>query len=1194
MIGRLGARGSLLTAAFRAVPRAFPRTAFATSIQHAAFRSVTPTPKRNRPSKGSRHTSATRTPFVHDFHRKRPLTLLQKRQEKFRGLDQHVKQDQRRISPDTRILHTHRAGKVEYVLCKPSLLKLEEERRPPFALARPMKFYWQVLTTPTADTPGTFLSLHFPEKRYIFGQISEGTQRACVQRGTKLSGHLSHLFITGRTEWANNGGLIGVILTVADATAATNAALEDVARVKIQRRANEHPTQEGAAHPRDPTSQIDAAVEKTHLNIHGATNLMHTMATARRFVFRKGMPVYMNEYSAKEIEKQLPVDAEDPFQEPTWCDENIKVWILPIKPTKSRTPSPSRPQNPRKRSLDEFQEVVDPETQQAQDNLLRQSVVHDMFNSTWKMDSLVETPLSQVKMPATLFVRNPETKDLEQYKGPAPGDNKPLPNINVLVRKPWPGATVETLPPTTPSKEALCYIVRNYDVRGKFDVKKAKACNVPSGPQYAKLARGESVTLDDGTIVTSDMVLGAPRLGQGVAIMEVPSPDYLDDVVSRREWKSPTVMSELKVFFWILGPGVGEDPKFRGFVASMSHYKHLVSGTDYCPNYLALESSAESAIRLNRLNGDNYSIPVHDNGILPQRGIAGSPPLGTIDHRNLPFEPVKPGLIIDMEPNFKLNTSELVQPVNTAMTVRVPRAVAKRLETIKKRVVKPEFKKKYAEFRETLPGADAEIIALGTGSSAPSKYRNVSATLLHAPGYGYYLLDCGEGTLGQLKRVFEPEQLREVFQNLRMIYISHLHADHHLGTISVIRAWYHEVYGIDAKPAAHPETDLAKILQEKRLCVVSDEMMITWLEEYASVENFGFDKVLPLSAHPEVSGQTIATILSYRFKQDGGPPFGVPKTNKIPLSFLRESDPLTPLLKSATGLSDLLSTRVRHCRGALAASFVFPDGFKVSYSGDCRPSDKFASIGAGSTVLIHEATFSNDMAGSALAKRHSTASEALEVGKRMNARSILLTHFSQRYQKIAQIEQDSKSNGKLQYSPSRAGAKAQDIEIKGLGADPDIPLDDEGPEEEPSSSTQSGYELLDDITFPEPKRPGLSTKGCRVPGKDFPVAAAMDYMRIKVGDLIYAQAYAPALEKMIDVMERGVTREADLQKKKRQLEEETLKAKKYKKHSKDKAAEAAATIAALTASIAADEDPERKSVWSASESESGWETSDAE
>ncbi len=51
-----------------------------------------------------------------------------------------------------------------------------------------------------------------------------------------------------------------------------------------------------------------------------------------------------------------------------------------------------------------------------------------------------------------------------------------------------------------------------------------------------------------------------------------------------------------------------------------------------------------------------------------------------------------------------------------------------------------------------LPSRDAEIICLGTGSSNPSKYRNVSATLLRVPGSGSYLFDCGEGTLGFVGR----------------------------------------------------------------------------------------------------------------------------------------------------------------------------------------------------------------------------------------------------------------------------------------------------------------------------------------------------------------------------------------------------------------------------------------------------------
>jgi len=88
---------------------------------------------------------------------------------------------------------------------------------------------------------------------------------------------------------------------------------------------------------------------------------------------------------------------------------------------------------------------------------------------------------------------------------------------------------------------------------------------------------------------------------------------------------------------------------------------------------------------------------------------------------------------------------------------------------------------------ETKPGDDITVTTLGTGSAIPSKYRNVSATHLDIPGIGGVLLDCGEGSLGQLRLRFGPEGTRRVFEELRMIYISHMHADHHLGLNAILR-----------------------------------------------------------------------------------------------------------------------------------------------------------------------------------------------------------------------------------------------------------------------------------------------------------------------------------------------------------------------------------------------------------------------
>lgn len=48
------------------------------------------------------------------------------------------------------------------------------------------------------------------------------------------------------------------------------------------------------------------------------------------------------------------------------------------------------------------------------------------------------------------------------------------------------------------------------------------------------------------------------------------------------------------------------------------------------------------------------------------------------------------------------------------------------------------------------------------------------------------LLDCGEGTYGQIIRFFGHEGDR-VLANISAIYISHLHADHHIGLIGLLQ-----------------------------------------------------------------------------------------------------------------------------------------------------------------------------------------------------------------------------------------------------------------------------------------------------------------------------------------------------------------------------------------------------------------------
>lgn len=107
------------------------------------------------------------------------------------------------------------------------------------------------------------------------------------------------------------------------------------------------------------------------------------------------------------------------------------------------------------------------------------------------------------------------------------------------------------------------------------------------------------------------------------------------------------------------------------------------------------------------------------------------------------------------------------------------------------------------------------------------------------------------------------------------------------------------------------------------------------------------------------------------------------------------------------GLCSLRTCSVVHCPNAYGVTMTINQDqpFKVTYSGDTKPCDALIELGLDSTLLIHEATMEDELLEDALAKMHSTVSQAIEQGHKMNAKYTLLTHFSQRYAKIPRIEQ---------------------------------------------------------------------------------------------------------------------------------------------------------------------------------------------
>lgn len=61
-----------------------------------------------------------------------------------------------------------------------------------------------------------------------------------------------------------------------------------------------------------------------------------------------------------------------------------------------------------------------------------------------------------------------------------------------------------------------------------------------------------------------------------------------------------------------------------------------------------------------------------------------------------------------------------------------------------------------------------KLLFLGTGSSLPNKCRNTSGILLQISEDKSMILDCGEGTVGQLYKFFGPSKIDEILKSIKV------------------------------------------------------------------------------------------------------------------------------------------------------------------------------------------------------------------------------------------------------------------------------------------------------------------------------------------------------------------------------------------------------------------------------------------
>jgi ribonuclease Z len=267
------------------------------------------------------------------------------------------------------------------------------------------------------------------------------------------------------------------------------------------------------------------------------------------------------------------------------------------------------------------------------------------------------------------------------------------------------------------------------------------------------------------------------------------------------------------------------------------------------------------------------------------------------------------------------------------------------------------------------------ITFLGTAAARPTVGRNVSSLVVQREG-DLMMFDCGEGTQRQMMRYGTGFALREIF-------FSHLHADHFLGVIGLLRTM-----GLQAREEPidlwTPRGTEATLKQAVELGVerVPFEVRINGLEAGEAVER-GAYAIIPFRTHH--GGRSLGYAVA---EHDRLGRFDAAKAREMGI-------PEGPLWgKLHHGEAVEVDGRVFG-----ADEVVGPPrpGRRVVYTGDTRPCAATRETAAGADLLIHEATFAQDEADRAHSTGHSTARDAAEVAAGAGVLRLALTHFSPRY-----------------------------------------------------------------------------------------------------------------------------------------------------------------------------------------------------
>ncbi len=493
------------------------------------------------------------------------------------------------------------------------------------------------------------------------------------------------------------------------------------------------------------------------------------------------------------------------------------------------------------------------------------------------------------------------------------------------------------------------YIGQLSKSQGKFYPERAKLLGLPPGPIYKELAKGNPVTAPNGHVINPHEVVDPDIPGPSFIILECPSIDFIPRIIHHPQLKSTSV--DPNFIIHIAPKDVIESSDYKEWMQTFSNnVQNIFVHREVCKPEILLRSCFRLQLPLNLIDSDYFRLPMvpYTTSHSP---LMGQSHIVANSLMKLHLKPViKCGLIeVNVLQPFEEFVDDTIKEIKTKDILN---SKIKSYPEIQERFLSVSTSTILAKQQNQSLLTESSVTFLGTASSFPSKYRSSSAILVHLPN-GYMFLDCGEGTISQLYKCFGEEHANHILCNLKCIFVSHKHGDHHLGLIRILQ-------------------QRLALFEQKSFCpdlvILGPPLIRKWLENYRrSCDHLSF------------------------WYQDA----------KEFLEHLNQSPTNLHSSVQELGFTGVCMVPVLHVRHSYGIVLYHKEGWKLVYSGDTRPCDDLVRAGIGADLLIHEATFDDSLQEGAILKKHSTITEAVEVSSKMKAKFMICTHFSQRYPKFS-------------------------------------------------------------------------------------------------------------------------------------------------------------------------------------------------